>query len=226
MPHQPDSEASTPTGTAAALYEAVAALEDSGAARFDPVRFRYIQGMAKRSRQQDDAVASLVVEKAWEALRAYQSSFDRESAAVEALLEKLAQELPHMTEHLENLFQSCDFKAIRRLAGRRQEPETVDSFAALIHQLQSTANDRSSEPTNNYPELKALQHHRDALRQQHAERLVSHALKDAPEGAGPLNPQKLALRSLAIMHDISPAYLGQFVSWAETLFWLEQHKHS
>jgi hypothetical protein len=32
----------------------------------------------------------------------------------------------------------------------------------------------------------------------------------------------LAIRSLSTMQDISPAYLNRFISYVDTLFWLEQ----
>ena len=56
--------------------------------------------------------------------------------------------------------------------------------------------------------------------------MVSQALAEVPEAAGPLNPQRLATRSLAAMHDLSPHYLSRFVSYIDTLFWLEQAEKS
>ena len=55
-----------------------------------------------------------------------------------------------------------------------------------------------------------------------ADKVVNQALAEVPESAGPLNPQRLATRSLETMRDLSPHYLSRFVSYIDTLFWLEQ----
>lgn len=70
-------------------------------------------------------------------------------------------------------------------------------------------------------ELRAARYFRDALQQRHADQLVSRVVREAPEDCGPLNPQKLATRSLQAMRELSPAYLSRFVSYVDTLFWLE-----
>lgn len=208
--------------TAETLHSTLATLEANGADRFDPVRFCYIQSMAKRSQQQDGKVAKLLVEKTWQALQAYQSGFSDERTEVKTLLDAVCAQRPALTEHMQELLEACDFNAIRRLSQQQEIAEETDTFATLTQRLQAGANDTNELPTSDAQELKSLRFFRDALQQQYAEKLVSHALMDAPESAGPLNPQKLALRSLAIMRDVSPAYLGHFVSYVDTLFWLEK----
>lgn len=222
MQSQTDLDTSADAQNSAALHTTLAALEASGADRFDPVRFRYIQTMANRSRQQDANVATVLVDKAWQALQAYQASFSKQRIEVEPLLRQIATEHPTMAEQLQSQFDAGEFTAIRRLAAQRRKPDISDAFAALTHQLQSTAPDDNDFAESNAQELKAVRYFRDALQKEHADKLVTRAQIDAPESAGPLNPQKLALRSLAIMRDISPAYLGHFVSYVDALFWLEQ----
>lgn len=56
----------------------------------------------------------------------------------------------------------------------------------------------------------------------HAEAQVEQATQQAPANAGPLNPHRLVLRTLAMMREISPDYLQQFLSQLDTLQWLEQ----
>lgn len=208
--------------TADTLHSTLATLEANGVDRFDPVRFCYIQSMAKRSQQQHGKVAKLLVEKTWQALQAYQSGFSEERTEVKTLLDAVCAQRPALTEQMQKLLEACDFNAIRRMAQQQEIAEDTYTFATLTQRLQAGANDTNELPTSDAQELKSLRLFRDALQQQHAEKLVSHALMDAPQSAGPLNPQKLALRSLAIMRDVSPAYLGHFVSYVDTLFWLEK----
>jgi hypothetical protein len=56
----------------------------------------------------------------------------------------------------------------------------------------------------------------------YSDRLVARAMKERPENAGPLNSQMLATRTLFIMRNLSPSYLNWFVSYVDTLLWLEQ----
>jgi hypothetical protein len=55
-----------------------------------------------------------------------------------------------------------------------------------------------------------------------SERLVSLANNECPENSGHLNSQMLVTRSLCIMRDLSPSYLNRFVSYIDTLLWLER----
>jgi hypothetical protein len=103
-----------------------------------------------------------------------------------------------------------------------QPVDRTDTFSTLTELLHTVDKDGGGSSANGSQELKSVRYFRDALQRQHADKLVTDALIDAPQDAGPLNPQKLALRSLAIMRDISPAYLGHFVSYLDALFWLEK----
>ena len=54
------------------------------------------------------------------------------------------------------------------------------------------------------------------------EQQLAEALAQAPENAGPLNSHLLALQSLKLMRDTSPAYLKRFVAYVDALLWLDQ----
>ena len=54
-----------------------------------------------------------------------------------------------------------------------------------------------------------------------AEKQVVQALGQAPKNAGPINSHVVALRSLALMRDISPDYLNRFMCYADTLLCLD-----
>lgn len=55
-----------------------------------------------------------------------------------------------------------------------------------------------------------------------AERRLTQSLATVPGNAGPLNSHHLARRALAVMRELSPAYLSRFVSYVDALLWLEQ----
>ena len=72
------------------------------------------------------------------------------------------------------------------------------------------------------PELKAVAYFRDAWSRLSTEQQLTQTLAQAPENAGPMNSQHLVLRSLQAMRDLAPDYLQGFMSYIDTLIWLEQ----
>lgn len=73
-----------------------------------------------------------------------------------------------------------------------------------------------------WPELRSAQRFRETWERLGAERQVQQAQARAPQNAGPLNPQRLMLETLARMGELSPHYLRRFIAHTETLLWLEQ----
>lgn len=71
-------------------------------------------------------------------------------------------------------------------------------------------------------ELKSLRYFRSTWSRLSAEQQLAQALAQAPENAGPLNSHLLVLRALQLMQEVSPDYLQRFMSYADTLLWLEQ----
>ena len=71
-------------------------------------------------------------------------------------------------------------------------------------------------------ELSSIHYFRELRVRRNAEKLATQAIREIPEGAGPLNSQKLIVQSLASMRDLSPHYLNRFVAYIDTLLWLEQ----
>jgi hypothetical protein len=208
--------------------------------------------MASRSLKQGETVAALVAKKALAALREYQSELARQRSEAAVLAEQIASRDPDATELARALYEACDFGALRRLARRRRpaatraltalrqrldEPENsiaergspgaigatlLDREAEALQSMRSAAAGTDAPPAPMLRELKARSHFRDALQQQRADKLVTRLVTEAPADCGPLNPQSLAIRSLAAMRELSPAYLGRFVSCVDTLFWLEK----
>src|SRR5690606_14338857 len=51
---------------------------------------------------------------------------------------------------------------------------------------------------------------------------IKQSQSQVPENAGPLNSSHLIYRSLLLMQERSPGYLRHFLSYVDTLSWLEQ----
>lgn len=71
-------------------------------------------------------------------------------------------------------------------------------------------------------ELTSVRQFRESLVKINSDKLVTRVISEAPENPGPLNPQALVIRYLASMRELSPDYLNRFVSYVDTLLWLEQ----
>ncbi len=67
----------------------------------------------------------------------------------------------------------------------------------------------------------AIRLFRESLQKLHSDRTVRTALSQCPQDPGPLNPQMLVSRSLAMLRELSPAYVNRFVAYVDTLLWLE-----
>ncbi len=63
---------------------------------------------------------------------------------------------------------------------------------------------------------------RQAWAQANARQRVRQGQRQAPANAGPLNPHKLAQRTLALTDELSPPYLTRLVHLLDALMWLEQ----
>ena len=102
-----------------------------------------------------------------------------------------------------------------------------DILRQAEHKLVNTGSDVDANSQDNgahtdSDELNSIHYFRESLVRRNADKLVTQAIREIPEGAGPLNSQKLIVQSLASMRDLSPHYLNRFVAYIDTLLWLEQ----
>lgn len=221
-------------------------MEESGAWRFDPARFRYIESMARLAPEQREAVSRLVDQKVRKALLDYQADFSLAQEEAALIVTRVAAHYPDSAQTVQRLYDECAFKEVQRLETRLRRATNHGALSALTDKIlhggstiDGPVNDLSfgdilrrqeDEVVNGLVntghekpgELKSVRRFRESLVKISAEKLVTQAMKNIPEDAGPLNPQMLVIRSLATMRNLSPQYLNRFVSYMDTLLWLEQ----
>lgn len=73
-----------------------------------------------------------------------------------------------------------------------------------------------------FPALEALDDFRKIWSELRTDSQVRQSLEQVPTNAGPLNSGNLVHRSLTLMRELSPEYLQQFLSYVDTLSWMEQ----
>ena len=233
----------------------LSSLRESNGHNFDPVRFSFIEAMARRAKEQGEAVARIVEQAARKALEEYKADLVLAQEEAAASL-KVADTT--LVEELQQLFQACRFKEMKRLLVRTRRGNANESLAALstyisnhqphivkdptalsfedtlrqdeqkliraegIFSAVDGSTDHDSAQEFGLNEQSAIHHFRETLVKRNADKLVTKLINEIPKDAGPLNPQKLIVQSLASMRDLSPHYLNRFVAYIDTLLWLEK----
>jgi len=227
-----------PTLPAETLAETLAALRAQGGERADPVRFRFLEALARRGQGLDGAARQFLDRRLAAAVADFADRFARVQATAHALLVAAGDRHPDAAEALQQQWAAGDFAALRRQVVALDRAAVASPFAGLAiggapaSTPAATAADAPEAvaasgtergPAGDAPvDLKALDYFRDNWAQLSAERQLAQALAAAPENAGPLNSHRLVLCALERMHDVSPAYLRSFLAQIDALLWLAE----
>ncbi|MDO9600059.1 MAG: DUF2894 domain-containing protein [Azoarcus sp.] len=209
---------------------AIDGLRARGAAHFDPVRFRFIESLARRAaahggaarRELDRRLAKLVAD--------YADRFDRATDAAGDTLARATTRFPQAAEALKQCSDEGDFGGLQQLIARLDAQSGNGPLADLLAHIArytpdgptSGAAHAAGGSVEQHGELRSMRNFRSTWSKLSVDRQLSQALAQAPENAGPLNSHFLVLQALTQMRDISPQYLKQFMSYVDTLLWLDQ----
>lgn len=112
------------------------ALRAGGAGRFDPVRFTFVESMARRARECGEPLSRVLEARLQPELEALQADFTRAGEAAAALVTRTGERHPGSVEQLRLLLDRGDFRGVQRLAarldraaGRVRVPALVDRAA-------------------------------------------------------------------------------------------------
>ena len=196
------------------LNAAVSVLRARGAQQLDPVRFQFIEALARRADQHNGAAREVMDGKLAQAL---QDCGDR-----------LAQVLRVANRAADDLASRDTAAAGAAGAGAAQAPRSplADLLRHIALQSPAEADGRprpagaalASAPA----ELRTLRVFRSTWSKLRVDQQLTESLAKMPENAGPLNSNLLVLRSLKLMRETSPAYLKCFMSYVDALLWLDQ----
>jgi hypothetical protein len=165
-----------------------------GAHLVDPVRFRFIEAMARRAGGHEGDARRILDQKVAGLLAAYREKLEEKQRAVAGMKHEPALPpgpLAQLVEHI-----------------ARQSPLQAGGPAAT--------------DTASAPELKSLRYFKSTWSRLRADRRLTQSLAKVPDNAGPLNSHHLVHRSLKLMHELSPEYLNRFMSYVDTLLWVDQ----
>ena len=214
------------SGKPGALEATIDALRARGADRLDPVRFRFIEALARRSAtEQGDARRALDGRLA-RVLDEYTARFDQTQTRAGETLACTAAQFPDAADRLEAIYRAGNFRELRQFIASLQDRYRARPLPDLLSHIQQHAQDLpangAGETLKPQGELKALAYFRNTWSRLNVEQQLARALAQAPENAGPLNSHLLVLQSLKLMRDISPEYLRRFMAYADALLWLDQ----
>jgi len=182
---------------------AIEALRERGAHQFDPIRFRFIEALARRAHAYDGDARQLLDGRLAKLLADYGEHFDRARSGAGAAIDRVGV--------------SEDWAKRSALAGLvdqldRHASESADDRSA-------PALDKAASPPT---ELKTARHFRSTWSKLSIDRRLKQSQAKVPENAGPLHSHGLLLRSLESMRDLSPQYLDRFMLYVDALLWLDQ----
>lgn len=183
------------------------ALRGSGAAARDPVRFAYLDALARRAAAQPEPIRQALnarISAATNELATRQVA--ARSEIVPTSPSPLADLLAYISQHAH--------------APAEATPSAMAS-AAVNPDFRQKSKSASLARARQAPELKSVAYFQNTWSKLSSEQQLTQTLAQAPENAGPMNSQHLVLRSLEVMRDIAPDYLQGFMSYIDTLIWLE-----
>lgn len=223
-----------PSDLAADPESLIAALRQCGGERFDPVRFRFIEGVARRLPRQPAAVRKTLGDRLLKALSEYGERFGQAQSTARDTTARLAETFPEAADELARLCAAGDFGGLRRCAARLEKPGKGAPLAELVRLLAQASPDAGDGAHNALPgaapnraaeapaELRSLSYFRDTWSKLSVDQQLTQALAQGPENAGPLNSHLLVLLSLQRLRELAPDYLNRLMSHVDALLWLDQ----
>jgi hypothetical protein len=181
----------------------IGAWRERGDQRFDPVRFRLIEVLARRADAYSGDARRILDDKVAALLAAYGEDLEKARCVEAAPAPRTGTEgQPHrgaLAELIEHI--------------ARHAPIHGDTGPAIRGAVPGLAS---------APELKTLTYFRSTWSKLSADRRLTQSLEKVPDNAGPLNSHHLVYRSLTLMRDLSPEYLNRFMSHVDGLLWIDQ----
>lgn len=172
------------------------AWREQGADRIDAVRFHFIEALERRAREQTGAVRRVLDDKLSSLLDAYARDVTTAASGNRAITP--SRERSPLGELVDRLARHATTRDVRA----KSDTGTVEADVL--------------------PPWDALDEFQQIWSQVRTQSQVRQSLEQAPTNAGPLNSSALVHRSIALMRDLSPGYLQQFLAYIDDLAWLEQ----
>lgn len=226
----------------------IALMIEQGDNLFDEVRFHYITSIYERASKHRQSVASMLKSKVQSLLTRYQQDLASVEEQSSVLGHRIKLSFPESANDVDQCERYYDVSALAKLEDRliRTNREGMLTMLTQLLLQENNSNENKGEPSflellqsqeiealdkftstqrpidSKRSELKSVRMFRESQERRSSDQLVKQAIKEGPDNPGPINPHMLAIRSLSSMQSLSPQYLKRFISYIDTVFWLEQ----
>lgn len=210
------------------------ALDSQHLLTHDLTRLLYIRGVAVKASQNahNYQLSVNLVAKAYRALNELELSLKTQRAKAEEQLALIEEDYEQAFEQASTLFESQSYVALNRLFKGVQKNGRGDTFKELMGEMQrvepsvnaSHKEELVQQSTTNKiknTDLQSFKQYQTMFEQMALDRLLARVMKEIPENAGPLNPERLVIRSFKALQELSPDYLSSLISYYESLLTLQ-----
>ncbi len=202
-------------GATMPVQKALDDLRKAGAPGRDPLRFCYLETLARRALTQTDPVRRCLEQRLTTALAQWQTSMPAPTDAS-------GPQLPRANAYP----REAATRSTAKPNGARGSTTGLRLLVALNHDLRKRSHDPAAVANidgspNDPGELRSARAFKQEWSQLRAQERVQTALDGGPDNAGPLNSHQLVLRAASQMRSLSPIYLERFLSHVDTLLWLD-----
>ncbi|QNH11524.1 DUF2894 domain-containing protein [Xanthomonas sp. SI] len=205
---------------ATSASELLGAWRQRHAERMDPLRFRFIEALARRVDGHHGQARRLLEQKLSVLLDAYAADLARMSAATTADVD--AHDAID-TDSEAVAVADADTAPATSATARSPLGELLQRFAGGAAHNAHNANDAANAISpQSAQQLPALDDARRLWTELRSRSQLRQSLQQAPADAGPLNSGVLVHRALALMRTLSPGYLQHFLAYVDALSWLQQ----
>ena len=213
--HEAHSQAAAPIAAPADVEAAIEALRAQGLPTLDPAGFHPLQTLARRAAGLQGPARRFLDGRLAQALLGARGRLAAVSAA--ATVDRAVELTRDRAAAPQVIAPPSPLALLTRELHALHDTTAEGTAAASQH-----AGDERSARRAAAGELRALRAFKSTWSHLRDEQRLAQALAAVPPNAGPLNTQRLVLRSLQRMRELSPGYFHRFVSHLETLQWLEQ----
>lgn len=181
--------------------------------RIDPLRFYYLASLLQRSASRQHNSTTLtqrLLDKTSRLLSEFQESCEQKQQQAEA---GLATE-PAL---------SASLTALKALNSRLKQQSDSNAPSVVGNAESSCEEENQAFTQERLPrqDLQAVKQYQKMFEKMAVERLLNKVMQEIPENAGPLNPERVVIRCLSALQDISPAYAMRLISYYESLICLQ-----
>ncbi|MET7141045.1 DUF2894 domain-containing protein [Xanthomonas sp. PPL139] len=217
-----------------AAADRLAAWRAQHAERLDPLRFRFLEALVRRTEAQQGKARELLEQKLSALLDAYAAALaaappdtgdTADAAALSAqpspLGALLAEHRSAASTSTSNVATESD-AAPGLGADTGTGTTTTEPLTAAASPADAAPSSATAPARLVAPQLPAVEDARRLWTELRSRSQLRQSLQPAPADAGPLNSGVLVHRALTLMRTLSPGYLQHFLSYVDALSWLQQ----